>query len=81
MSTDELPTVDPGLRVALPSGGELLAEHGEKLWTVPAQGCAAQPISLVSFNFCDIISKEFLLRCLEAASEQGKRQELCLLLL
>lgn len=42
--------------------------------------CAAQPTSLVSFNFHDIISKEFLFRCLKAASKQESSRQ-CLLLL
>lgn len=36
--------------------------------------CAAQHTSLVSFNFHNVISKEFLFHCLKAASKRRKKQ-------
>lgn len=69
-----------GLKVALVSGGGLLAEQRGEFSGLLVLRCAAQHTTLVTFNFHAVISKESLFCCLKAASKRERnRQSLPLL--
>jgi hypothetical protein len=63
--------------MALVSGGWALGrKEGENSEDCTVPRCAAQVISIVSFNFYAITSKTFPFCCLKAASKQERGRDL-----